>query len=68
MVPELLINRELCYAYPTRWTILNVKTPGMDKRKRQPLQAVISDPNDMKLDYIVQFGEMCLQMSGKQGK
>ena len=40
----------------------------MDKRKRQPLQAVISDPDDLRLDYIEEFGEMCLQMSGKQGK
>ena len=40
----------------------------MDLRKKQPLQAVMSDPDDQRLDYIVEFGEMCLKMAGKQGK
>ena len=40
----------------------------MDLRMRQPLQAVMSDPNDVRLDYIIEFGEMCLKMAGKQGK
>ena len=31
------------------WTIINVKNKGMDLRKRQPLQAAISHPNDPRL-------------------
>ena len=31
------------------WTILNVKNKGIDIRKRQTLQAVISDPEDSRL-------------------
>ena len=48
--------------------MLNVKSRNMDLRKRQPLQAVISDPNDFRLDYLLEFGEMCLKMGGRQGK
>ena len=47
------------------WTIMNVKKKGMDLRKRQPLQAVISHP---RLQFLDEFGEMCLNMSGRQGK
>lgn len=49
------------------WTIINVKNKGIDVRNRQPLQAVMSDPNDERLSYIQQFGEMCLKMAGRQG-
>ena len=47
---------------------MNVKSRNMDLRKRQPLQAVVSDPYDSRLDYLLEFGEMCLKMGGKQGK
>ena len=52
----------------TLWTIINVKNEGIDSRNRQPLQAVMSDPNDHRLCYIQQFGDMCLNMAGRQGK
>ena len=52
-----------------KWsTILNVKNRGIDVRKRQPLQAVISDPEDPRLYFLLEFGKMCLNMRGKQGK
>ena len=47
---------------------MNVKNKGMDLRKRQPVQAVISHPDDPRLQFIEEFGEMCLNMSGRQGK
>ena len=50
------------------WTILNVKINALDIRNRQPLQAVISDREDTRLDFILEFGRMCLKMSGTQGK
>lgn len=50
------------------WKILNVKAKGMDGRHRDPLQAEISDPNDERLDTLLQFGEMALGMAGRQGK
>ena len=34
---------------------------------RDPLQAVISDPNDARLEFVQNFGIMCLKMAGKQG-
>ena len=52
----------------TWWTIINVKKKGIDSRNRQPLQAVMSDPNDHRLCYIQQLGDMCLNMAGRQGK
>ena len=50
------------------WTVLNVKSVGIDARKRQPLQAVISHPEDSRLNFLLEFGEMCLSMRGQQGK
>ena len=50
------------------WTILNVKSRFMDLRKKQSPQAVMSDSDDPRLYYILEFGEMCLKMAGKQGK
>ena len=32
------------------------------------LQAVISDPNDSRLDIILEFGNMAKNMAGKQGQ
>ena len=49
------------------WTILNVKSKGLDTRKNQSLQAVICDPEDSRLDFLLEFGKMCLEMGGKQG-
>ena len=50
------------------WTIINVKNKGMDLRKRQPLQAVISHPDDPGLQFMEEFEETCLSMSGRQDK
>ena len=50
------------------WTILNVKQKGFDVRNREPLQAIISQTDVARLQYITEFGKMCLNMAGKQGK
>ena len=50
------------------WTIINVKTKGLDQRHLQPQQAVISNPDDERFSVLEEFGEMCLNMRGKQGK
>ena len=47
---------------------MNVENKGMELRKRQPLQAVISHPDDPRFQFIAEFGEMCLNMSRRQGK
>ena len=47
------------------WTILNVKQKGIDVRNREPLQAVISQTDDARLQYITEFGKMCLKMARK---
>ena len=50
------------------WTILNVRKKNLDLRSRQPLQAVIADPNYSKLNYIVEFRRMFVNMAGRQVK
>ena len=42
------------------WKIVNVKHKGEDMASNDPLKAVISDPNDVRLNYLLQFGTMCL--------
>ena len=37
-------------------------------RHNDPLQAVISDPNDSRLDIILEFGNMAKNKAGKQGQ
>ena len=51
-----------------RWTVVNVKSWNMDLRNRQPVQAVISDTKYFRLDYLLEFEEMCLKMGVRQGK
>ena len=50
------------------WNILNVKSIGVDVRFNNKLQAVVQDPLDERLNTILQFGEMALQVKGDQGK
>ena len=50
------------------WKILNVKSVGVDVRFNNKLQAVAQDPLDERLNTILQFGEIALQMKGGQGK
>ncbi|KAL8614662.1 hypothetical protein ACOMHN_051114 [Nucella lapillus] len=52
----------------TWWKILNVKSQYMDIRRNDDLQAAISDPCDERLETLLKFGDMALQMGGKQGK
>ena len=49
------------------WKKLNVKQKGLYMRFRDPLQAVISDPNDARLEFVQNFEIMCFKMAGKQG-
>ena len=37
------------------WTIIDVKNKGMNLRKRQPFQALISHPDDPRLQFIEKF-------------
>ena len=48
--------------------ILNVKRKGIDVRYNDALQAVISSPSYERLNWIENFGIMCLAMAGKQGQ
>ena len=50
------------------WTICMYARKMLTLRKRQPLQAVVSDPMDERLNYLQEFGDVCFKMSGKQGK
>ena len=50
------------------WKISNVKSIGVDVRFNNKLQAVVQDPLDERLNTILQFGEMALQIKGGQGK
>ena len=51
------------------WKIMNVKGLGADRRHNDPLEKVIEDPDDYRLDLIANFGEMTMKMStASQGK
>ena len=52
----------------TWWKIMNVKGTGADVRHRDPLEEVIRDPSDYRLNILQEFGDMALKMAGKQGK
>ena len=39
----------------------------MDKLRNNPLQAEIRSPNDTRLDFIIDFGKMTLNMVDSQG-
>ena len=43
------------------WTILNVKRKGLDTRKNQSLQAVICDPEDSRLDFLLRIRQDVLR-------
>ena len=43
--------------------IMNVKGLRADKRHKDPLEKVIEDSDDYRLDLIANFGEMALKMS-----
>ena len=58
----LFINKVLIW-----WKILNVKSLSVDKLGNDPLQAEIKSPNDTRLDFIIEFGKMVLDMTGSQG-
>ena len=58
----LFINKIL-----TWWKILNVKSLQIDKLHNDALQAEIRSPNDTRLDFIIEFGKMALNMAGNQG-
>ena len=59
----IFINKVL-----TWWKILNVKSLGSDIRHNNSLCAPISSPDDPRLDIILEFGDMALEMGGPQGK
>ena len=48
--------------------VLHFKSIGADVRFNNKLQAVVQDPLDERLNAILQFGKMALQMKGDQGK
>ena len=50
------------------WKVLNVKGTGADIRFNDDLQAVVRDPNDDRLQNILNFGNMAIKMAEKQGK
>ena len=40
------------------WKIMNVKGIGADIRHNDEMEAVVSDPNDQRLDFLMEFGNM----------
>ena len=52
----------------TWWKIVNVKSKSISTRRNDDLKAPVSDPHDPRLDTLLRFGDMALQMGGKQGK
>ena len=44
------------------WEIVNVKALGADIRHNDDLEGVIKNPLDPRLDFLLEFGDMCLKM------
>ena len=51
----------------TWWKILNIKSFQIDKLRNDTLQAEIRSPNDTRLDFIIEFGKVALNIAGSQG-
>ena len=49
------------------WKILNVKSCEVASRRNDELKAAISNAEDERLLFLLQFGDMAFQMAGKQG-
>ena len=47
------------------WKIVSVKKKFMDVLLNDPLKGVIEDPNDPRLLYLREFGDMCLAMKSR---
>ena len=50
------------------WKILNVHTMNKDIRHNDPLEAVVKSPDDPRLTYLLEMGEMFKNMGRKEGK
>ena len=50
------------------WKIINVKSLGADARLNDQLRATISDPNDPRLDTLLECGAMCRKMISTTSK
>lgn len=48
------------------WKIVNVRSPFIGGRFNDSLRAAICDPDDPRLDTVLKFGDMALQMIGQQ--
>ena len=49
------------------WKIVNVRSPFLDSRFNDELRGAISDPDDPRLQTLLDFGDMALAMRGDQG-
>ena len=49
------------------WKILKVKTTGIGIRHNNPLEAVIKSPDDPRLNYLLEMGEMSKEKYGEVG-
>ena len=50
------------------WKVLNVSTTGKDIRHNNPLEAVVRSADDPRLTFLLEMGDMFLQMSPPGGK
>ena len=50
------------------WKIANVKKEGEDISSNDPFKGAIKDPEDQKLNYLLEFGDMCLKMISQPKK
>ena len=66
--PQLKDTAAFVFKVLTWWKILNVRSKSMDVRFNDHLQAVISDPEVERLETVLKFGDMALNMAGRQGK
>ena len=50
------------------WKILNIKAYGADVKHNDPIQAVVKNLDDERLNFLIEFGDIALKMAGPPGK
>ena len=69
VIHPCIMNETICFLEKVTkfWKIFSVKEIYGDTRFLDPCKRVILEELDINLQYLLDFGDMTLKMSGKQG-
>ena len=63
---EVMDSADFIHKVLSWWKILNVKTCNAAIHQNDHLRAAIDNPQDERLTFLLEFGEMAMKMAGKQ--